>query len=243
MTGKPPYRIVLADDHPVTRQSLAAYISDQCRTQLKVVAQAGDGLEVVEAVQKHKPDLVFLDIQMPRMDGLSALRRIKENQPDILALVFSMYEDEAHVVEAIRAGADDYLFKNKATTEQAVGQILRALGGALPARDDLHKKLIEVIRGADADTLGYGFTRLTGAELSILKRVAYFGESMKEVAISLGGAAGRLTENTVRKHLEHIYEKLGARNQAHAVCLAIQMRLISSDGARPDLELPKHPTP
>jgi DNA-binding NarL/FixJ family response regulator len=85
---------------------------------LKVVAQAGDGLEVVEAVQKHKPDLVFLDIQMPRMDGLSALRRIKENQPDILALVFSMYEDEAHVVEAIRAGADDYLFKNKATTEQ-----------------------------------------------------------------------------------------------------------------------------
>jgi DNA-binding NarL/FixJ family response regulator len=239
MTGKPPYRIVLADDHPVTRQSLAAYVVDQCRTQLKVVAQASDGVEAVEAVEKHRPDLVFVDIQMPRLDGLAAIRRMKEIKPDILALVFSMYEDEAHVVEAIRAGADDYLFKNKATAEQAVGQILRALGGQLPARDDLHKKLIEVIRGADADKLGYGFTRLTGAELTILKRVAHFGESMKEVAAQLGGKEGRLSENTVRKHLEHIYDKLGARNQAHAVCLAIQMRLISAEGARPDLALPK----
>jgi DNA-binding NarL/FixJ family response regulator len=240
MTGKPPYRIVLADDHPVTRQSILAYIADQCRTQIKVVAQVSDGVEAVEAVIQHKPDLVFIDIQMPRMDGLTAVRRMKQIQPELLALVFSMYEDEAHVVEAIRAGADDYLFKNKATAEQAVGQILRALGGNLPARDDLHTKLIELIRGTDAEKLGYGFTRLTGAELSILKRVAYFGESMKEVATQLGGKEERLSENTVRKHLEHIYEKLGARNQAHAVCLAIQMRLISSDGARPDLSLPNH---
>ncbi len=242
MPGKTPYRIVLADDHPVTRQSIAAYIADQCRTQLNVVAQASDGVEAVAAVEKHKPDLVLVDIQMPRMDGLTALRRMKEIQPGLLALVFSMYEDEAHVVEAIRAGADDYLFKNKATTEQAVGQILRALGGKLPERDDLHKKLIEVIRGSDADKLGYGFTRLTGAEIEILKRVAYFGESMKEVALKIGGKEGRLTENTVRKHLEHIYDKLGARNQAHAVCLAIQMRLISSDGAQPDLTLPQEKT-
>jgi two-component system nitrate/nitrite response regulator NarL len=241
MTGKLPYRIVLADDHPVMRQSIVAYIADYCRTQLKVVAQASDGLEALEAVTKHKPDLVFIDIQMPRMDGLTAVRRMKEIQPDLLALVFSMYEDEAHVVEAIRAGADDYLFKNKATTEQAVGQILRALGGPLPNRNDLHDKLIELIRGADVEKLGYGFARLTGAELAILKRVAYFGESMKEVATRLGGEEERLSENTVRKHLEHIYDKLGARNQAHAVCLAIQMRVISSDGARPDLTLPKHP--
>ncbi len=226
-------RVVLADDHPLMRESIATYVEDHCRDRIEVVSQVGDGLAAVQAVEKLKPDLILIDIGMPRLDGVSAIRQIKKIQPDVLVLVLSMYEDQAHVVEAIRAGADDYLFKKSVTAAQISAQMLRALGGELPAQNSLQKRLFQAIRGAQESSLDIGLTRLTGAELEILRRVAHKGMSIKEIAEDLGDSGGGLSENTVRKHMEHIYEKLGATGQAHAVCLAIKYGFISPDEAEP----------
>jgi DNA-binding NarL/FixJ family response regulator len=229
------FRIVLADDHPLMRESIATYIEDHCANQLKVVDQAGDGVAAIEAVERHKPDIALMDLGMPRLDGVSAVRKIKATNPGIQVVVFSMYEDQSHVVEAIRAGADDYLFKKDATAAAVVGHLLRILGGTLPPQDTLRRRLFQAVRGADEDDVDSGFTKLTGAELEVLKLAAHRGFTMKEIAEHLGEKGAGPTENTIRKHLEHIYEKLGAKGQTHAVCLAVKYGLISADEAEPDL--------
>lgn len=80
-----------------------------------MVAEAGDGVSAIEAVERTNPDLALVDLGMPRLDGVSAIRKIKALKPGVQVVIFSMYEGQAHVVEAIRAGADDYLFKKDAT--------------------------------------------------------------------------------------------------------------------------------
>lgn len=232
---KKVYRIILADDHPLMRESIATYIEDHFQDQLKVVAQAGDGVAAIEAVERHNPDLALIDLGMPRLDGVSAVRKIKALKPGVQVVVFSMYEDQSHVVESIRAGADDYLFKKDATAAAVVGHLLRILGGSLPPQDTLRRRLFQAVRGANDDEVDTGFTKLTGAELEVIKLAAHRGFTMKEIAEHLGEKGGGPSENTVRKHLEHIYEKLGARGQTHAVCLAIKYGLITADGAEPDV--------
>jgi DNA-binding NarL/FixJ family response regulator len=227
-------KIILADDHPLLRESVAAYIDDRVPDRLDVVAQVGDGAALVESVKKFDPDVVLVDIGMPRLDGISAVRQLKSIKPGLIALVFSMFEDQAHVVEAIRAGADDYLFKKEATVEAVVGAILRAVGDRPPPRDLLRDRLLQAVRRADQDKLDMGLTRLTGMELEVLKQVAHRGRSMKEIAEVLSGEGSSLSEHTVRKHLEHVYEKLGAQGQAHAVCLAVKYGFISPDEAEPN---------
>jgi len=227
------YKVILADDHPALRESIAAAIDDFGENQVKVVAQAGDGVTVLDEVKKHKPDLVVLDLGLPRLDGIQVIREIKKYNEKTIVLVFSMYDDQAHVVEAIRAGAEDYLFKHDATPEEVVNHILRALEKGLIVQDKLHDRLFRSLRQIDKEKLDLGLPKLTGAELEVLKLAAYKGFSMKEIAKELGGKDGKLSELTVRKHFEHIYEKLGAQGQAQAVCLAVKYGLISSDPAEP----------
>lgn len=225
--------MLLVDDHPLMRESLVTYIEDHCKGQLTVVAQAGDGVAAIEAVKKHRPTVALVDIGLPLMDGITAIREMKKIHPALVVLVFSTFEDQGHVVSAIRSGADDYIFKKDATAAQVVGNIFRAVGGAAPAAKTLQNRLFTAIRGADPEKLDFGITPLTGAELEVIKLAAHSGYSMKEMAQKLGGEQGALSENTVRKHLTHAYEKLGARNQSHAVALAIKSGLISADEASP----------
>lgn|GEM_PF-1790109 len=230
---KKRYRILLVDDHPALRESIAAAVRDFRPDQLEVAGQCGDGVAALELVKRHKPDLVVLDLGLPRLGGVQAIPEIKKLVPGIVVLVFSMYDDQAHVVEAIRAGADDYLFKQDATPAVVVDHILRSLESRLEVQDKLHRRLFTALRQAEGDRLSTGLPRLTGAELEVLKRAAYQGLSMKEIARELGGAGGPLSELTVRKHFENIYEKLGAQSQSHAVCLAIKFGILSSDPAEP----------
>lgn len=218
-------RVLLADDHPLLRESVAAHIADHCAGDLKVVAQAADGSAAVEAVKHHDPDLVLMDIHMPGMNGIDAIREIRRLKPRILLLVFSALEDQANVLEAIQAGADDYIFKRDANAAAVAAHLLRAVDKE--PQQASRKKLFEVLRGVrSAEEPGV----LTGAEIEVLKMVAHHGCSMKEAAQRLGGTRG-LAESTIRKHLERIYQKLGARSQSHAVCLAIKRKILSPDGA------------
>lgn len=235
-----PGKLLLVDDHPLMRESLATYIDDHCKNQLAVVAQAGDGLAAIEAVKKHRPTVALVDIGLPLLDGISAIREMKKIHPPLIVLVFSTFEDQAHVVSAIRAGADDYIFKKDASAAQVAGNILRAIGSTAPTpAKTLQNRLFTAIRGAEPEKLDMGITPLTGAELEVLKLAASHGYSMKEIAEKLGGQGGSLSENTIRKHLTHIYEKLGARNQAHAIALAIKSGLITAEDAFPADDPPK----
>jgi two-component system NarL family response regulator len=236
MNARRRYRIALADDHPALRESVAAAVEAFHRDAMEVVAQAGDGVAALEQARRLRPDLLVLDLGMPRLGGLEALREIKRSCPETMVLVFSMYDDQAHVVEAIRAGADDYLFKAQARPADVANHIRRALEKRLAAQDGLHERLLSAIRQMNPDDVARGVIRLTGAELEILREAAHHGRSMKEIAQTLSGPDRTLSEHTVRKHLEHAYEKLGARSQAHAVCLAVKYGIISSEPAEPSLD-------
>src|SRR5262245_12078960 len=139
MKPKTKHRVVLADDHPFMLEAIADCIGHRFRDRLEVVAKATDGLMAVEEVKKHKPDLILMDLGMPRLDGVGAIRQIKQIQKDIVVLVLSMYDDQAHIVQAIQAGADDYLFKKEVGVSDIVGHVLTALEKDLAHQDKLHK--------------------------------------------------------------------------------------------------------
>lgn len=231
---KKKFRVLLVDDHPAMRESVADAIADYHPGSLEVVGQAGDGVSAVELTRKQRPDVVVLDLGLPRMEGVRVVREIKKINKGILIVVVSMYDDQAHVVEAIRAGADDYLFKQEAKPSEIAEHILKSLEKTLPVQDRLHSRLFTALRQIDEKSLDLGVTKLTEAELAVLQRAAFRGLSMKAIAqASTERDARGLSELTVRKHFEHIYQKLGAQSQAHAVCLAIKYGFISPDGAEP----------
>lgn len=229
---KKAYRVVISDDHPALREALSDAMADLPGRRLDVVFQASDGQETLDAVDRLKPDALVLDLGLPRMDGLAVLRRVKGRPLSPYVMVLSMYDDQAHVVAAVRAGADDYLFKHEARPQAVARRLLDALERSGPG-DLLKGRVFTALRETDPDRFAAGVTRLTGAELEVLSLAAERGLSMKEIAEALSRPDRPLTEPTVRKHFEHIYEKLGAASQSHAVALAVKHGLIRVDGAVP----------
>lgn len=234
--SKKKFRVMVAEDHVITRDAMADSIKDYMSDKVEVVAQAGDGIEAVELVKKHKPDLVVMDLQMPRMDGIQATREIRKHSPDTFVIVLSQIEDHPHIIKALDAGAREYLLKKDASMKALVSYIAAALEKK-PGPYDSAIDRIQVARryGIPLDrdqflppenegvVTSYG-VNLTNTEIEILKRAAHRGMAVKEIAQEM-----KSTPATVQKHLYHIYEKLGAENQAHAVCLAVKYRLIDPD--------------
>lgn len=230
---KKVFRVVIADDHPAMREAVADALADLPGRRVTVVGQAADGREAVSLVEQLTPDALVLDLGLPRMDGLAVLQRVKTLTPAPFVLVLSMYEDQAHVVAAVRAGADDYLFKHEARPQAVAQRLLDALERPAASGDLLRDRVFSALRETEADHIRWGVSRLTPAELEVLSLAAQRGLSMKEIATVLSRSGRPLTEPTVRKHFEHIYEKLGASSQAHAVALAIKHGFIRPDEATP----------
>lgn len=230
---KKVYRVVIADDHPAMREAVGDALADLPGRRVVVVGHAADGCEAVDLVERLTPDALVLDVGLPRLDGLAVLRRVKAMTPAPFVMVLSMYDDQAHVVAAVRAGADDYLFKHEARPRAVAGRLLEALDRPSASGDSLRDRLFLALRGAEEKDIHWGISRLTSAELEVLSLAAQQGLSMKEIATALSRPDRPLTEPTVRKHFEHIYEKLGASSQAHAVALAIKHGFIRPDEASP----------
>ncbi|MBK8575763.1 MAG: response regulator transcription factor [Elusimicrobia bacterium] len=220
------FRLILVDDHPAMRESIAAAVADFYPRRLDVVAQCGDGLSAVEQAKKHGPDLVLLDLGLPGKNGLQALAEICSACPATRLIVFSMHDDQAHVVDAIRAGADDYLFKGQMGAKEVVDHVAHWLERESEKPDRVRGHVFSALRGLAVDRVARGLPSLTETEIRVLGLAGFRGLSMKEIAKELSGS-----ERTIRKHLENTYEKLGARNQAHAVCLAIKLGILSAESA------------
>ena len=206
-------RIFVVDDHSLFRDGVISLLEAGGHT---VVGQAGDGLAAVEAIPGLKPDLVIMDIKMPVMDGIEALRQIKSVSADVMVIMLTVSEDEANLVEAIRAGADGYLLKHLNAKDflEMVNGLER---GEAALTRSLTARLLKYMSASEPESER---NLLTEREIEILRLVSV-GKSNRAIADQL-----LISENTVKYHLKNILHKLGVSNRTEAVTWAIQRNIL-----------------
>ena len=216
--------VLIADDHHLVRQGLAQLLGAE--PDIRVVDQAADGEEAVEKARLYRPDIVLLDIHMPRLDGIEATRRITERYPEVSVVILTMYGDEEHLFEAIKAGARGYVLKS-AKPEELL-QTLRAVHrGEAWLEPALAHKMLEEFRRLSHPTpheLRDEIVYLTPREREMLELLAQ-GASNHEIAKRLG-----IAEKTVRNRLSLIFRKLHVNNRTQAALKAREAGFIVNDG-------------
>lgn len=209
-----PLRLVIVDDHALFRRGLVGLLEEM--PEFQVVGQAEDGEKALPVIEKERPDVVLLDLNMPNLDGIATLRALRERRIATHVLMLTISQDETDLLDAIRAGADGYILKNSEP-------------------DDLRKALVRVANGQGAlspEVTGpvlravnrYGATEsgalLSERELEVLNCLV---DGMTTTHIS---SRLFISENTVKTHVRHIFEKLEVSNRAEAVGKSLQMGLI-----------------
>lgn len=211
-------RLVIADDEPLLRQGLRLVLERD--TDLQVVAEAGDGLEAVSMVREHRPDMVLLDIRMPRLDGIEAARRICSDPAlgGTRAVVLTTFADDALLIQAVRAGADGYLLKS-----MPPGEIRRAVRAAAEGQTSVAPMLVDRLLREYAENRverSPALDRLTGRETDVLRQLAT-GRSNAEIAALLF-----VSEGTVKTHVAAVLRKLGLRDRTQAAVAAYELGLV-----------------
>jgi DNA-binding NarL/FixJ family response regulator len=216
-------RILLADDQELVRGGISAML--ESRDDLEVVGEAADGIEAVDLARRRGPDVVLMDIRMPRMDGIEATRRLMADPDPPRVVMLTTFDVDAYVYEAMRAGAAGFLLKDTSSTRLADSIRTAAAGEALLA-PTVTRRLIEhfVRRPAPLPEGDDTFAELTSRELDILMHVAR-GLSNREIASTLF-----LSEATVKTHVTRILAKLGLRGRVQAVVLAYERGLVQPGG-------------
>ncbi|THF84237.1 response regulator transcription factor [Cohnella fermenti] len=215
--------ILIAEDQPLIRDGLAAILA--LENKYTIVAKVGDGLSAVKAALTYKPDLVLMDIHMPKLDGLQATRSIKAEAPETKILILTTFEDDEYMWEAIRYGASGFLVKG-AETEQILSAVRDCLNDRVSYPSSLQAKLARLLSetAATAEPLAPGADRparqepsllegLTLQEKNILKRLKQ-GKSNQSIADDLF-----LTTGTVKNYLSAIYKKLNVNSRSEALAL------------------------
>ena len=211
-TSKPPLRVAIADDHRLMLDGIKRAL--ETAPDIRVVGEAMSGEEMLALVPRVRPDVVILDLRMPKGDGLSTLAQLRKGYPDLKVIILSMFDDSENIERALQEGAAGYVVKSinpldlPSTIRQVVEGSVYHPRGRGPGE-------VEVAGGVGPATGG-----LTDRELSILRLVA---EGLSNLDI-----AGRLyvTEQTVKFHLSNIYRKLGVGNRTEATRYAYRNRLI-----------------
>jgi DNA-binding NarL/FixJ family response regulator len=181
-----------------------------------VVGEAGSGEEAVEQARELTPDVVFMDVRMPGMDGIEATRRIREASPETKIILITIDESRGAISEAIQAGVSGYLLKD-ASPDALVDAAKNAVEGNAVIHPQLTKTFIEEAQSASDEPKA---APLSKREREILQKVAD-GATTRQVASDLG-----ISPHTVKTHLERIFEKLGANDRAQAVAIAIRTGIV-----------------
>ena len=198
-------RVLVADDHPVVRHGLCTML--EIEDDIVVVGRAADGEEAIAQARETHPDIILMDVQMPKVDGIEAMRQIRETDPDARVIVLTTYRDEDYIFPSLRAGARAYLLKDASREELA--DAIRAVhrGESL-----LDPQIADQARSRDG---------LTAREVEVLELMAR-QLSNAQIAEKLF-----VSENTVKTHVSNVLAKLGCSDRAAAVLTAWKRHLIS----------------
>ncbi len=202
-----PHGVLVVDDHALVRTGVVKIISHE--SDLRVVAEASNGVEAVEAFTKHRPDVTLLDLRMPVMEGVEAVRQIREVDPAAKVIVLTTYDTDEDITRALKAGAKAFVLKD-ITADELIACIRDVLAGKTYLAPAAAAKLAE----------GLARVQVTPRELSTLRLMAD-GKSNKEIATTLG-----ISERTVKTHLGHLFEKLGVTSRTEALKVATRRGLV-----------------
>lgn len=203
-------RILTVDDHPLLRKGIAALVNAEA--DLKLIAEASNGKEAVEAFRSHRPDVTLMDLQMPEVDGLEAIVAIRREYPEARIIVLTTYTGDMQVLRALRAGARAYILK---------GLVHRELLDTIRAVHAGQKRIPPEIASELADHATDD--QLTEREMEVVRLIAA-GNGNKQIADQLS-----IGEATVKSHVTNILSKLGANDRAHAVTIALKRGIIDLD--------------
>ena len=213
MNEQAPIRILLVDDHPLMRRGMRDLLAME--DDLQPVGEAGTGEEALRLVDELDPDLILLDLNMPGMDGLETLQRLREAKVDARIILFTVSDDQSHVLEALRQGADGYLLKDM-DPEQLVEQVRVAANGKLALTPELTLILAQAIRERPSNASQNANASLTKREKDVLRLIAK-GLSNKMIARKLG-----ITEGTVKVHVKNLLHSLRLRSRVEAAIWATE---------------------
>jgi DNA-binding NarL/FixJ family response regulator len=219
--GHPPLRVIVADDQRVVREGLTLMLG--LIDGIEPVGAAADGEEALAMIAAERPDVVLMDLRMPRLDGIQATRRLAETHPEVRVVALTTYADDETVVQALQAGARGYLTKD-AGAEQIRSAVERVAAGEAAIDPAVQRQLLTAVRRGetpaepDCDELPDG---LTPREAEVLELIA--------AGLSNGEIADRLVVSsaTVKSHVNHLFAKIGARDRAQAVAYAYQHELVA----------------
>jgi NarL family two-component system response regulator LiaR len=212
-------RVVIADDHKVVRQGLAFLLSSE--PGIEVAGQAEDGVAALQAVRALRPDVLLLDLFMPRMDGMAVLRSMREESLTARVLVLTSAQDHEQLLAAVKAGALSFLPKT-AGVDQVIESVRAAARGESVLQPAATARLIqELQRGQQHDPLSL----LTPRELDVLRQVAR-GRANREI-----GSALSVSEETVKSHVSSILAKLGLADRTQAAIFGLQHHIVPLDQA------------
>jgi two-component system NarL family response regulator len=207
MAANPKIRVILADDHPVVRDGLVAIVNQQA--DMQVVAEAGDGEEAIALYEQHLPDVMVLDLRMPKRDGVSVVQNVLERHPKARMLIMTTFDGDEDIFRSLSQGAKGYILKDAPRTE--ILSAIRAVSQDRPyTSSTVAAKALQRMAKPS----------LTQRELSVLQEIAQ-GRSNKDIARRLS-----ITEGTAKTHVKSILTKLDAISRTEAVAVAHKRGLI-----------------
>ncbi len=217
-------RVLIADDHPLLREALCQVFSRQ--KDMQVVGEASDGEEAVDLTAQLQPDVVVMDIMMPKIDGLEASKRIKKLAPNVAVLILTAYDDDTYVLGLLEAGAAGYLLKS-ARGQNLVEAVRAIRAGESVLHPDITEKLLKRAEAKSAGTLATKSNNvLTEREMEILKLLAK-GMSNKEIADKLS-----LSLRTIKTHMSNIFAKMSVASRSEALAESLRLGLLTLDDIR-----------
>ncbi|PJJ55765.1 response regulator [Compostimonas suwonensis] len=208
-----PIRVIVADDHPIVRSGIVGLLASA--SDIEVVGEAADGLEAAELAEALRPDLVLMDLRMPRLDGVAATARLAQTAPATRVLILTTYESDEHILGAIEAGASGYLLK-AAPEDEILAGVRSVADGQTVLAPAIAATLVNRMRAPAAAER----PALSARELDVLRLVA---EGLSNPQI---GRRLFIGEATVKTHLIHVFEKLGVSDRTRAVTLALELGIL-----------------
>lgn len=211
-------QILLVEDQTIVRNGLKMIL--ELDEQFKVKAEASNGMEALEQLQKHPIDLVMMDIRMPKMNGMEATKQIKSQYPDMKVIILTTFEDEEYAYQTLKDGANGFLLKSS-EPERLLSSIHSVLNGGLALQEGIAAKLMPMLlhRTVESKNEKISIT-FTERELSIVKLVGE-GKSNKEIANSLFLSVG-----TVKNHITNILQELDLRDRTQLAIFAVKNGLV-----------------